>query len=201
MFEGQPPSSEPVKVKPSKLNAIKKEIVKKGSKTVPRKGVTNLIEKLDQNDTNHDLLLEKSGVEQSGVASVNDAFKKQTILKNGTTLLTSTEKPKAVETMKEKSFSSKVTPSSTTTRKKPKPKPLLTVGGKEPDGPIPPTPTKKSPVIALTKIDYIVPVLITITALPLLGVAFYALFKSGRDYWSKRHYRRMDFLIDGMYNE
>ena len=85
--------------------------------------------------------------------------------------------------------------------RKPKLKPLVTKGGKEADEPIPASPTNKSPFGMPRKIDYIVPAVITITALPLLGIAFYILYKRGRDFWDKRHYRRMDFLIDGMYNE
>ncbi|KAL7293814.1 hypothetical protein TKK_0012874 [Trichogramma kaykai] len=85
--------------------------------------------------------------------------------------------------------------------RKAKHKPLVTIGGNEADEPIPASPTKTSPLGMPRKIDYIVPVVITITALPLLGITFYVLYKRGRDYWDKRHYRRMDFLIDGMYNE
>ncbi|KAJ8675508.1 hypothetical protein QAD02_011294 [Eretmocerus hayati] len=82
-----------------------------------------------------------------------------------------------------------------------KPKPVFTESdGKAPDGPIPASPTRAS-LSTPSKIDYIVPAAITLTALPLLGAAFLVLYRRGRDYWDKRHYRRMDFLIDGMYNE
>lgn len=90
---------------------------------------------------------------------------------------------------------------STEKPKKHKLKPTVTVGGSNVDEPIPASPTKIPPLGMPRKIDYIVPVMITIFALPLLGVATYVLYRRGRDCWDKRHYRRMDFLIDGMYNE
>lgn len=51
------------------------------------------------------------------------------------------------------------------------------------------------------KIDYVLPVIVTLIALPVLGAIMFMVYKQGRDYWEKRHYRRMDFLIDGMYND
>ena len=85
--------------------------------------------------------------------------------------------------------------------RKHKPKPRVTVGELDVDEPIPASPTKTSPLGTPRKIDYIIPAVITLTALPLLGITFYVLYKRGRDFWDKRHYRRMDFLINGMYNE
>ncbi|XP_015600574.1 uncharacterized protein LOC107270246 [Cephus cinctus] len=85
--------------------------------------------------------------------------------------------------------------------KRHKPKPTATVGGSDEDKPIPASPTKTSPLGMPRKIDYIVPVVITIMAVPLLGLAAFVLYRRGRDCWDKRHYRRMDFLIDGMYND
>lgn len=90
-------------------------------------------------------------------------------------------------------------PSSTT--RKFKPKPTVTIGEMDIDKPIPASPTKTPPLGMPRKIDYIVPVIITIMALPLLGGAAFFLYRRGRDCWDKRHYRRMDFLIDGMYND
>uniref|UniRef100_A0A6M2DZ43 Putative mucin-5ac n=1 Tax=Xenopsylla cheopis TaxID=163159 RepID=A0A6M2DZ43_XENCH len=49
--------------------------------------------------------------------------------------------------------------------------------------------------------DYIVPVVITIFAVPLFVICSVFLVRKARDFWEKRHYRRMDFLIDGMYND
>ncbi|XP_043267983.1 uncharacterized protein [Venturia canescens] len=85
--------------------------------------------------------------------------------------------------------------------KKFKPKPTVTIGEMEADKPIPASPTKTPPLGMPRKIDYIIPVIITIMALPLLGGATFLLYRRGRDCWDKRHYRRMDFLIDGMYND
>lgn len=89
---------------------------------------------------------------------------------------------------------------STTTRK-PKPKPTVTIGEPGIDKPIPQSPAKTSPLGMPRKIDYIVPVVISVIALPLLAAAAFVMYRQGRDCWDKRHYRRMDFLIDGMYNE
>lgn len=94
--------------------------------------------------------------------------------------------------------------SSSPTQKKhiPKPKPTVTTVGKsEINESRLPLRNKSSPLGAQGKIDYIVPVIITIIALPLLGTAIFVLYRRGRDCWDKRHYRRMDFLIDGMYND
>ncbi|XP_011157498.1 uncharacterized protein LOC105194329 isoform X1 [Solenopsis invicta] len=84
----------------------------------------------------------------------------------------------------------------------PKPKPTVTtVDGPEINESIPLSRTKNPPLGMPRKIDYIVPVIITIVALPILGAAVFVLYRRGRDCWDKRHYRRMDFLIDGMYND
>ncbi|XP_024889904.1 mucin-5AC [Temnothorax curvispinosus] len=84
----------------------------------------------------------------------------------------------------------------------PKPKPTVTtVDGPEINESIPLSRTKNPPLGMPRKIDYIVPVIITIFALPILGAVIFVLYRRGRDCWDKRHYRRMDFLIDGMYND
>jgi hypothetical protein len=83
----------------------------------------------------------------------------------------------------------------------PKPKPTVTIV----DGPEidyrPSLHTKSSPLGMSRKVDYIVPVVTTIFALPLFAAVIFVLYRRGRDCWDKRHYRRMDFLIDGMYND
>ncbi|XP_037934836.1 cell wall integrity and stress response component 3-like [Teleopsis dalmanni] len=49
--------------------------------------------------------------------------------------------------------------------------------------------------------DYIVPIVTLLFILPLvLGVMITA-YRRFKDFWSTRHYRRMDFLVDGMYND
>ncbi|XP_029164866.1 uncharacterized protein LOC114936048 isoform X2 [Nylanderia fulva] len=85
----------------------------------------------------------------------------------------------------------------------PKPKPTVTtVDGPEPNESRLLSSRSKNPPLGMPrKIDYIVPVIITIIALPILGAVIFVLYRRGRDCWDKRHYRRMDFLIDGMYND
>ena len=88
----------------------------------------------------------------------------------------------------------------TSTIKEHKAKPTVTIAGPNSD---------KRPFISSVrshlgmpkKIDYVLPVIITVTALPVLGAIIFMVYKQGRDCWDKRHYRRMDFLIDGMYND
>lgn len=205
-MEGQPLAMESVVSNTAKINSVK-TIAKKENKTVPRKGVTidqdKSTEKTAQNDNvNLNIPSEKPTVEKVNASSVVTPEPKKESVANSsmtwnTTIKSTTELH--VAPVRE-ALEEKVNNMLSTTRK-PKPKPERTIGGNEADEPIPASPTNKSPLGMPRKIDYIVPVVITITALPLLGVAFYVLYKRGRDYWDKRHYRRMDFLIDGMYNE
>jgi len=53
----------------------------------------------------------------------------------------------------------------------------------------------------LSRTDYVIPVVLVIMAIPLVIVLALFLYKKGSEFWERRHYRRMDFLIDGMYNE
>jgi hypothetical protein len=50
------------------------------------------------------------------------------------------------------------------------------------------------------KTDYVVPIVVVILSVPLVAIVFSVLYKRGADWWQHRHYRRMDFLIEGMYN-
>lgn len=84
---------------------------------------------------------------------------------------------------------------------KPKPKPTATTGEGDDDQKMPPIPTQKPLLGMPRKIDYIVPIVITVMAVPLLAIGAFVLYKRSRDCWDRRHYRRMDFLIDGMYND
>ena len=54
---------------------------------------------------------------------------------------------------------------------------------------------------AVKKPDYVVPVVAVILVIPLIIILAIVLYKKASDFWERRHYRRMDFLIDGMYNE
>lgn len=47
----------------------------------------------------------------------------------------------------------------------------------------------------------IMPIVITILVVPMFAVVGYMALKRGQEAWKNRHYKRMDFLLDGMYNE
>ncbi|XP_044748152.1 uncharacterized protein LOC123309229 [Coccinella septempunctata] len=64
-------------------------------------------------------------------------------------------------------------------------------------------------VTALPKIDteheeppktYVVLIVAGVFSMPLVALIFIGLYKVGSEWWQHRHYRRMDFLIEGMYN-
>ncbi|XP_016977003.1 salivary glue protein Sgs-3 [Drosophila rhopaloa] len=48
---------------------------------------------------------------------------------------------------------------------------------------------------------YVVPILTVLLTVPLAIGVMTILYRRFRDMWSTRHYRRMDFLVDGMYND
>ncbi|XP_068627945.1 uncharacterized protein [Battus philenor] len=47
----------------------------------------------------------------------------------------------------------------------------------------------------------IMPIVITILVVPMFAVIGYLAIKRGQEAWKNRHYKRMDFLLDGMYND
>ncbi|XP_028028497.1 uncharacterized protein LOC114241748 [Bombyx mandarina] len=47
----------------------------------------------------------------------------------------------------------------------------------------------------------VIPVVITILVVPMFAVLGYLALKRGQEAWKNRHYKRMDFLLDGMYND
>lgn len=47
---------------------------------------------------------------------------------------------------------------------------------------------------------YVIPIVGVILSVPLMTVLISVLYKRGSEWWQHRHYRRMDFLIEGMYN-
>ncbi|XP_075155409.1 uncharacterized protein LOC142228784 [Haematobia irritans] len=49
--------------------------------------------------------------------------------------------------------------------------------------------------------DYILPIVSMIFIIPLAIGVLITTYRRFRDCWSTRHYRRMDFLVDGMYND
>uniref|UniRef100_V5H2T8 Uncharacterized protein n=1 Tax=Anoplophora glabripennis TaxID=217634 RepID=V5H2T8_ANOGL len=68
----------------------------------------------------------------------------------------------------------------------------------EPDPKIPNIDTlleKKS-----NRANYVIPIVAVILSVPLVAIIMSVLYKRGQDWWQHRNYRRMDFLIEGMYN-
>ncbi|XP_057340817.1 uncharacterized protein LOC130677917 [Microplitis mediator] len=57
------------------------------------------------------------------------------------------------------------------------------------------------PLKSSNKLNYILPIVATIFLLPIVIVIMMFIYNNYCDCWEKRHYRRMDFLVDGMYNE
>ncbi|KAK9730636.1 hypothetical protein QE152_g14358 [Popillia japonica] len=47
---------------------------------------------------------------------------------------------------------------------------------------------------------FIIPIIMVILSVPIVAIIINILYKRCKEWWSHRHYRRMDFLIDGMYN-
>lgn len=47
----------------------------------------------------------------------------------------------------------------------------------------------------------IMPIVITILVVPMFAIFGYMALKRGQEAWKNRHYKRMDFLLDGMYND
>ncbi|CAD0198923.1 unnamed protein product [Chrysodeixis includens] len=47
----------------------------------------------------------------------------------------------------------------------------------------------------------IMPLVITILLVPMFAVLGYMALRRGQEAWKNRHYKRMDFLLDGMYND
>lgn len=126
-----------------------------------------------------------------------------TSIDHKSTQVTNTNTTSASNLSEKKVHNSTTNTTLSSNKHKPNPKPTVTMGGgaADPNKPIPPSPTKSSPLGMPRKIDYIIPIAISVVALPILGVTTFILYNRGKDCWDKRHYRRMDFLIDGMYND
>ncbi|XP_063974134.1 uncharacterized protein LOC135160923 [Diachasmimorpha longicaudata] len=128
-------------------------------------------------------------------------------IQNKTSTSSTTERtPYDIDLMKsiEKNETKIVKATEKITDKNFKPKPTVTMAGANDVVDVKPSlgvPTKIPPLGMSSKIDYVVPVIITILVLPLFVLFVIFLYRNGRECWEKRHYRRMDFLIDGMYNE
>ncbi|KAL3267066.1 hypothetical protein HHI36_011207 [Cryptolaemus montrouzieri] len=48
--------------------------------------------------------------------------------------------------------------------------------------------------------NFVLPIVAIGVSIPLIGLLVIGFYKCGAEWWQHRHYRRMDFLIDGMYN-
>ncbi|XP_054004637.1 uncharacterized protein LOC128890300 [Hylaeus anthracinus] len=172
----------------------------KNSKIVARKGANEM--NVKREPVSHDT---KSEAEHSTVASVIGINEKRVNVDlNNAKSETIDKLSKDDSHTTVKNASQEKVPTSTTIitslLKEHKAKPTVTVAGPNSD---------KRPFVSPTrsrlgmpkKIDYLLPVIITLLALPILGAVIFMVYKQGRDCWDKRHYRRMDFLIDGMYND
>lgn len=65
------------------------------------------------------------------------------------------------------------------------------------------TPEQIDPLISKTKTkrsDYVVPIVVVILSVPLVAIAISFVYKRCADWWQHRNYKRMDFLIEGMYH-
>lgn len=51
-----------------------------------------------------------------------------------------------------------------------------------------------------TRSNYVVPIVALILSVPLVAAVISILYKRGKDWWLHRNYRRMDYLIEGLYN-
>lgn len=47
----------------------------------------------------------------------------------------------------------------------------------------------------------VMPIVITMLVVPMFAVLGYMALRRGQEAWKNRHYKRMDFLLDGMYND
>lgn len=59
----------------------------------------------------------------------------------------------------------------------------------------------EQPVRSRTSRDLVIPVVSLIFAVPMILGLLTVVMRRFRDYWQTRHYRRMDFLVDGIYND
>lgn len=171
-------------------------------------------------------LSEEKSVSEINVESVdpktvegNTSSTKSIVINSPVVSTTNTSTPKTPEISKSNSTAEV----NNTTTKKPIPKkPLITIGSEGlpgagvPDAITPeevlPSPSTTSdgvvPQFYQSTVNqpkgqpgYIIPIVITLFALPLLVLIGYQAVRRGKEAWRNRHYRRMDFLIDGMYND
>ncbi|XP_076302418.1 uncharacterized protein LOC143220690 [Lasioglossum baleicum] len=182
------------------------------SKIVPRKGAINMLNDEMENISTEKVILEKiKSVVESSTTTVthnsehtynhlNDSklttSDKKKNISNVTT--SSTLQPNTSVSLQQDVTSS--TTITTTLLREHKAKPTVTIGEPNNDKRSFVSPTRLRSGFP-KRIDYVFQVIIALIALPALGAILFIVYKQGRDCWEKRHYRRMDFLIDGMYND
>lgn len=65
-----------------------------------------------------------------------------------------------------------------------------------------PSPSMKyEPATHSSHPDMVMPIVITMLVVPMFAVLGYMALRRGQEAWKNRHYKRMDFLLDGMYND
>lgn len=143
---------------------------------------------------------EKQSVGKKGV-SFSETDSPEYVPSKGTTLSmknTSTQPPAVVKTK------------ASTTKEPIVKKPKITVHDDLAPKDIP-EPEKPEPDPKISNIDtllekktrranYVIPIVAVILSVPLVAIIISFLYKRGTDWWQHRNYRRMDFLIEGMYN-
>lgn len=60
---------------------------------------------------------------------------------------------------------------------------------------------KHEPASHSSNPDMVMPIVITMLVVPMFAVLGYMALRRGQEAWKNRHYKRMDFLLDGMYND
>lgn len=51
----------------------------------------------------------------------------------------------------------------------------------------------------INRAKYVTPIVAVIMSVPFVAVVISVIYKRGADWWQHRNYKRMDFLVDGMY--
>ncbi|XP_076249697.1 uncharacterized protein LOC143188996 [Calliopsis andreniformis] len=200
------------KAKDNAQNTIKK--ITTVSKIVPRKGANEFVNAKDSTkDSTKAIILNVTKPETESSAIAKGVYNNAKNVTTGLNISKSNNTDKHLQsaphitvnsslhhlnTSQQNTVASAAVTASTI--KEHKAKPTVTVAGPNSD---------KQPFVSSVrshlgmpkKIDYVLPVIITLIALPVLGAIMFMIYKQGRDCWDKRHYRRMDFLIDGMYND
>lgn len=178
---------------------------RKINKIVSRKGATEMLDTKQENVTHTEMMTPNNTkliTESSSVANTTHNDDKHTALNTDKLKLNITT---VNSTLNSANVSQENVLKSTAVTafsvQEHRPKPTATVVGPNSDKRAFISHTKGAHLGMSKKIDYVLPVIVTLISLPILGAIVFMIYKQGRDCWDKRHYRRMDFLIDGMYND